>query len=672
MLNKKKIIAQYEQRILQLEDKVNNYQAAVSELKILNEIAVEANKTADVNETLKLILNKGVSFLNAEHGAILLVSDNNEVLETFIKQAKNSRVNDKPHIGDYITGWILLNKKSLIIKDLNFDNRFTASKEERETIKSLICSPIWFEGKIIGVLQMINKLTGQGGQSSFSDDDLTLLSIICTQTGQLIKNSELQQMNFEKKKEAEIAKMETEKFQELDRLKSNFFTNISHEFRTPLSLILGPADKILSGKSNDITKDATIIKRNSNRLMQLINQLLDLSKLDAGKLKLEASKGNIVSFVKGIFFSFESLSEEKDITMKIIPQKGNIEVYFDKEKMVKVISNILSNAFKFTPKDGRITVIIKEESVSSSVSAGSSVGSSSSQSFVEIKIRDTGIGIHQNEIPKLFDRFYQVDSSFTREYEGSGIGLALTKELVGLHHGSITVESEPGKFTEFTISLPLGKEHLKDEEVLAEDKEIEENLTPYNDLDSKDSILSDSSSRILQNDLIKDDEKTVILIVEDNYDMREYIKDSLGKDYIFDEAINGEQGIRKAVNTIPDLIISDMMMPKMDGNELTRKLKFDEKTCHIPIILLTAKAEHESKIEGLKTGADEYLTKPFDIQELRVRIENLINLRRKLQEKFGKSDNILKYKGEKAGSIDEKFMNKVIEVLEKHFTGRGI
>ena len=237
-----------------------------------------------------------------------------------------------------------------------------------------------------------------------------------------------------------------------------------------------------------------------------------------------------------------------------------------------------------------------------------------------------------------------------------------------MHHGTITVESEPGKFTEFTISLPLGKEHLKDEEILAEDKEIEENLTLYNDLDSKDPILSDSSSKILQNDLIKEDEKTVILIVEDNYDMREYIKDSLGKDYIFDEAINGEQGIRKAVNTIPDLIISDMMMPKMDGNELTRKLKFDEKTCHIPIILLTAKAEHESKIEGLKTGADEYLTKPFDIQELRVRIENLINLRRKLQEKFGKSDNILKYKGEKAGSIDEKFMNKVIEVLEKHFT----
>ena len=150
--------------------------------------------------------------------------------------------------------------------------------------------------------------------------------------------------------------------------------------------------------------------------------------------------------------------------------------------------------------------------------------------------------------------------------------------------------------------------------------------------------------------------------------MREYIKDSLGEEYIFEEAINGEQGIRKAVNTIPDLIISDLMMPKMDGNELTRKLKFDEKTCHIPIILLTAKAEHENKIEGLKTGADDYLTKPFDIKELRVRIENLINLRRKLQEKFGKSENILKYKGEKVGSMDEKFMNKVIEVIEKHLS----
>ena len=672
MLSKKKIISQYEKRILQLEDKVLSFQSAVSELKILNEIAIEAGRTADVNETLRLILNKTTSFLNAEHGAILLVSENNEVLETLIKQAKNSRLSDKPHIGIYITGWILLNKKSLIIKDLIFDDRFTVSKEEKETIKSLICSPIWFEGKIIGVLQMINKLTGQDGQTSFTDDDLTLLSIICTQTGQLLKNSELQQLNFEKKKEAEIAKLETEKLQELDRLKSNFFTNISHEFRTPLTLILGPAEKILSGKSDDIKKDASFIKRNSNRLLQLINQLLDLSKLEAGKLKLEASKGNIVSFVKGAAFSFESISEEKDITLKLFPEKEFIEVYFDKEKMIKVLSNILSNAFKFTPQNGKITIAIniKTPLVPPFSKEGMKGG------YIEIKIKDTGIGIPKEEIPKLFNRFYQVDSSFTREYEGTGIGLALTKELIDLHHGTISVESESGKFTEFTISLPLGKEHLKDGEFLVEDKGIEKdvtlkdtkNLAQYREIDSKSSTFLDSSSKVLLNDLLKEDEKTVILIVEDNHDMREYIKDSLGEEYIFEEAVNGEQGIRKAVNIIPDLVISDLMMPKMDGNELARMLKNDEKTCHIPIILLTAKAGHENKIEGLKTGADDYLTKPFDIKELRVRIENLINLRRKLQEKFGKSEYILKYKGEKVGSMDEKFMNKVIEVIEKHLS----
>lgn len=457
--------------------------------------------------------------------------------------------------------------------------------------------------------------------------------------------------------------------EETDKMKSRFFANISHEFRTPLTLIRGPIQKIISDSSNDIKKDAGIIKKNSGRLLQLVNQLLDLSKLESGKLKLEASKNNIVSFVKGIVLSFESLSEEKDITLKILSDKEFIEVYFDKEKMIRILSNILSNAFKFTPRNGKITVSITEKSPFNSSKEKNTGGS------VEIKIRDTGIGIPREEIPKLFDRFYQVDSSFTKEYEGTGIGLALTKELVELHRGKISVRSEEERWTEFTLYFSLGKDHLKDDEIV----QVEKN--------EKSKVLGSEEEYYFLNDIKKGneietvpikEEKTIILVVEDNYDMRQYIKESLGENYFVEEAMNGEQGVRKAENIIPDLIISDTMMPKMDGNEMTRILKNSEKTSHIPIIILTAKSGQDSKLEGLETGADDYITKPFDIKELQVRIKNLVNIRRKLQEKFRSEDyvnrnmesssNTKQLRNLKLKGIDEKFMGRVLEVVEKHIS----
>ncbi len=449
---------------------------------------------------------------------------------------------------------------------------------------------------------------------------------------------------------------------ETEKLKSRFFANISHEFRTPLTLILGPAEKIISGTSDDNKKDANVIKRNSRRLLQLINQLLDLSKLEAGKLRLEASKGNIVSFVKGVTLSFESLSESKDITLRLQSDKEYIELYFDKEKMMQVLTNILSNAFKFTPVDGKIFVSVKE----------------TDSKHVEIKIRDSGIGIAQEEIPKLFDRFYQVDSSQTREFEGTGIGLALTKELVELHRGTIRVESKqevasekgPG-WTEFTVELPLGKEHLNDEEIV----KVTGKVIDPNDLAQVESYLiptpQSAYSATIKEELTDElpEDKTIILVVEDNYDMREYIKESMESNCHVEEAVNGEQGVRKAIKIIPDLIISDMMMPKMGGNELVRILKNEETTSHIPIILLTAKAAHEDKLDGLETGADDYLTKPFDIKELQVRVKNLINNRKKLQEKYSKFKSLKPENQEqKLNGIDEKFMLKVAKVIDEHLS----
>jgi len=659
MLNK---IDKYEKKIKELESELVSFQFAVAELKVLNEIAVSAGKASNIDQTLNIIVQKIIKSVEAEQGLIYLVTPQKDVFKTFIKQDDTSTLKHSYQISTNITGWVLLNEKPLLIENLSGDRRFNSTEEEKRAIRSVLCSPIWFEGKIIGIILMINKRN----KKSFSENELTLLSIIAVQAGQIIKNSQMQREAMIKVKEAEIA-----------QLKSRFFTNISHEFRTPLTLILGPADKLLSESHNDnINKQASLIRQNAIRLLGLINQLLDLSRLEAGKLKLEASLSNIVSFVKGVTQSFESLAEQKDIELKVISEKENIEIYFDKEKMQKILSNLLSNALKFTPEDGKITVAITTNSpFNSPFTKGGKEGG-----FVEIKVRDTGIGIPEEDLPKLFERFYQVETSQTKKYGGTGIGLALTKELVELHRGFINVTSILSEGSEFTIELPPGKDHLNEDEIVKEvddESVLLEKIHEQMKMIEADSALF-SKSKLVEDSLIDssgeipDEDKMIVLIVEDNADVRDFIKDSLGNEFEIAEAANGEQGIRKAEKLIPDLIISDIMMPKMDGNELTRILKNDEKTSHIPIILLTAKSEQESKLEGLETGADDYLTKPFDTKELQVRIRNLINIRRKLQEKYGKTDFVPQKRGEaKAGklsNLEEKFMSKVLEVIENRFS----
>ena len=488
-----------------------------------------------------------------------------------------------------------------------------------------------------------------------------------------IRKYEMNRLNW--KNQSKLDEVKLKEREETDRIKSRFFANISHEFRTPLTLILGPSENILNQSPNEnITKQAGAIKRNANRLLGLINQLLDLSKLEAGKLELKTSKQNIVPFIKGITMSFESLAERKDITLKVKAEKEEIELYFDKEKMTKIMTNLLSNAFKFTPEGGQITVTAGHaELVSASPERHKIPNQVRNDKMLTISVKDTGIGISKEELPKLFDRFYQVDSSQTREHEGTGIGLALTKELIELHHGKISVDSKLGSGTEFTIELPIDRSHLKDGEIVEVETEKTVILNPdfagmknLNENNAADSSHFDKLS--VTNNAGED--KYIVLVVEDNANVREFIKDSLGNDFQIEEASNGEQGVRKAEQIIPDLIISDIMMPKMDGNELTRTLKNDEKTSHIPIILLTAKSEQESKLEGLEKGADAYLTKPFDTKELLIRINNLINIRRKLHEKFSKIEFIpeKRVQEKKLTNLEEQFMCKVMEVIENHLS----
>jgi CheY-like chemotaxis protein/AraC-like DNA-binding protein/two-component sensor histidine kinase len=388
--------------------------------------------------------------------------------------------------------------------------------------------------------------------------------------------------------------------------------------------------------------------------------------------------------------SFESLAERKKIQLKFISDKDEIELYFDRDKLAKILTNLLSNAFKFTGEGGEIAVSVKAKENGDS---HSELGSESNYAArmisestplekqvqndetISISVKDTGIGISQEEIAKLFDRFYQVDSSHTREHEGTGIGLALTKELVELHKGNINVESKTGIGSEFTVELPIGREHLSDDEITDDIKSDlvlstinrEYNLDEVNVEDKKSHfdelpIGASSITGEVEND------KTIILVVEDNADVREYIKDSLGNTFQIEEAANGESGVEKAKELIPDLIISDIMMPKMDGNELTRRIKNDERTSHIPVILLTAKSELESKIEGLETGADDYFTKPFDTKELQIRIKNLINIRKNLQEKYSNQELYWKQDRKKLSPLDEKFISRVNEIIEKHLS----
>jgi signal transduction histidine kinase/ligand-binding sensor domain-containing protein/DNA-binding response OmpR family regulator len=501
-----------------------------------------------------------------------------------------------------------------------------------------------------------------------------------------LRKYDLNRLNW--KNLVKLDELKLKEKEETERIKSHFFANISHEFRTPLTLILGlvqkwkektgltetekPAAHRIDGKNGfsheEMHKDLNIVERNAHQLLRLVNQLLDLSKLEAGKLKLQVSKGNIVSFVRGIVMSFESLAEKKDINIKLDAKENNIELYFDRDKIAKVLTNLLSNAFKFTGERGEITICINPPDLETA-----------QKKFVRIIVKDTGIGISDEELPKLFDRFYQVDSSQTREYEGTGLGLALTKEIIELHHGKISVKSRLGEGSDFIVDLPVGKEHLKEYQIFDGDqfeniikRSTGEGIKDLNEFILKDSLsyidISEEAGPKIKERSPDDKEidKTIILVVEDNADVREYIRDSICDSYEVEEAVNGEQGLRKAEHIIPDLIISDIMMPKMDGYELTRRIRGDEKTSHIPIILLTAKSEQESKLEGLETGADDYLTKPFDIKELKIRIKNLIAVRRNLQNKFKGGKIVVKKDEKKLSFLDEKFLAKALEVVEKH------
>lgn len=451
--------------------------------------------------------------------------------------------------------------------------------------------------------------------------------------------------------------VQSEKLKELDELKSQFFANISHEFRTPLTLIIGMIDNLKkqAAESNS-AKELELIEQNAGRLLNLINQLLDLSKLEAGELKIAAAENDIARFIRRIYASFASLAPQRKIAMTLngIPfdaaREDSISAWYDTDKLEKVFYNLLSNAFKFTPANGRVDL---------------SYTLNSDSSEITIAILNTGPGIPPEKLPHIFERFYQVEGSSKREFEGTGIGLALVKELVELHHGTVSAASAPDSETTFTITLPITRAAFDDSE-LQESPDAQTISTPVPNLvalSADDPYTTEDVSDAETEE--SDSDKTLILIVEDHQDLRRFIRESLEGEFSVIEAENGRIGVEKAIDRIPDLIISDVMMPEMDGYELCATLKTNEKTDHIPIILLTAKAATGDKMEGLQTGADDYLLKPFNPEELQVRVRNLIKIRRQMRDKFS-NEMLLRPTDITVSSVHQVFLEKVTGIIESH------
>lgn len=458
----------------------------------------------------------------------------------------------------------------------------------------------------------------------------------------LQKNKEIEEHQQEIITQNEQLEIQTKQLKELDEIKSAFFANISHEFRTPLTLILGPVDnliELIDKNDNEKYKLLNIIKKNAKKMLTLINQLLDLSKIEKGALKLSVTGIEPNTFFRTIFYSFSSLAEDKDIKMEYQFNYKEENVYFDADKLEIITCNLISNAIKYTEQGGHIKFKLEDFN-----------------DKMMISVEDTGKGIELKDQKNIFNRFYQAKN--TDNAQGTGIGLSLVKELTELHKGEVKLVSKLHKGSIFSVIIPTNKKNYSNTDLKTS---ASETIYEYTQAKSK-------TEPIEKNGFVQHSHK--LLIVEDNIDMQNYIKDNLKNKYEIKLAKNGIDGIEILKDFEPDLIISDVMMPKMDGFEFTRNVKSNNETSHIPIILLTAKSSENDKLHGLEYKADDYLTKPFNLKELKIRISNLIQIRKDLSAKFEKNIKITPSEITSC-SADEKFLTQALKIVEDNIDDIG-
>lgn len=432
------------------------------------------------------------------------------------------------------------------------------------------------------------------------------------------------------KQQLYMERSKSKQMNEMNDMKLQFFTNISHEIRTPLTLIIGPLERL---KNTEISQElfesqVELMYRNANALLKLVNQLLDFRKLESGSLKLETRKGDLILFIRTILDAFTPIAEEKEIKLTFNAFSDSLVTDFDPEKLEKILNNLISNALKFTQKRGAVSLYI-------------TVGIDGQQKqFLEITVKDTGIGISGYYLESIFSRFFQVPEN--KNNGGTGIGLALTRELVKLHQGEIFVKSDEGKGSQFTVRLPLGMAEYQ-----AEKNETQTSLLATNE--NKDELITEK----------------ILLIVENNADVRQFIREHFQNQFHILEAADGNEGLFLARTTLPDLILSDVMMPNMDGKELCRQLKSDIHTSHIPILLLTALSSKQHTIEGLSSGADDYIVKPFDITIVQNKIENLLALRESMRIKFT-NELVISPTNIILESPDQEFLRRAVALVEEN------
>lgn len=431
----------------------------------------------------------------------------------------------------------------------------------------------------------------------------------------------------------QIAGQESKRLQDLDDLKSRFITNITHEFRTPLTIILGYLNHLKEqiSEKEQVNTALNTIEQNSNNLLHLVNQMLDLAKLEQGELTLNTTQSDIVSYIQYLVHSFSSIAEEKSVTLEFKSEVEECIMDYDAEKMRQILTNLMSNALKFSTENTLVIVTVKI-----------------ANRKLEIKVADEGIGIPEDQLPYIFDRFFQVENQKYKVSQGTGIGLSLTKELVHLMEGDIEVDSKVNQGTTFTVTIPIRNSALEGSPELNQLKcSISNTYVPK------------------QDDIIAPEDTNSVLIVEDNTDMARYIASCLQPLYKVSYAKDGKVGLKKAQDIIPDIIITDVMMPVMDGFELTQKLQSQPTTNHIPIVMLTSKAMQEDKLEGISSGADAYLTKPFQKEELLLRMQMLISKRQQLQASYT-LDQLKVQTPQKAPDKNVEFLNDVVKLIHEH------
>ena len=465
------------------------------------------------------------------------------------------------------------------------------------------------------------------------------------------------------------------------------FTNISHEIRTPLTLIKTPIEEILSRQQldPDIRKHLSLMRRNAQRLLTLINQLLDYNKIEAGKIKLQIASGDIVRFIENIVGGFEVVAKEREIHFTFSTSQKSMYAWFDDDKIEKIVSNLINNALKYTPPNGSIRVSLDFPRISKRINnsrfpalgtylpsifrrtaRNQANGELKQYTSLQLTVADRGCGIPKDQLARIFNPFYQGNLFNSMLGKGAGIGLAYTKELVQLHHGEIDAASAPGEGTLFTVKIPVDYAYYR----LQKGKGVIEKSASEMFSEENISLKSNSSLPATENVRMPagiQSSKPLLLIVDDEIEMQSFLVDILRSNYKIITATNGKEAMDIAVNEIPDIIISDVMMPEIDGIKFTENIRSNPLTCHIPVIILTAKIDYQHKIEGLQVGAFEYLSKPFHIKELVLKLKNLLKLRELWKEKYS-SELYLKPEHVSIDNLDSQFIERTKNIIEENLS----